>query len=177
MGGYCYLNNAAAAAALLLSSGAKRVAILDVDYHHGNGTQDIFYGRSDVLVVNIHADPRHEYPYFSGFADERGRGAGEGFNVNIPLPPGTGIQQYLEALNAACDRVTAFAPDAIIVSLGVDTYIKDPIGTFKLRTEDYPSIGKRIAGLGRPTLFVLEGGYAVPDIGPNVAGVLQGFEG
>ena len=176
MGGYCYLNNAAIAAQFMLDQGAQRVAVLDVDYHHGNGTQSIFYSRSDVLVVNLHADPRVEYPSFLGYADEQGEGAGLGFNYNYPMPHGIDWQQYGSALAEACDRIGAYAPDAIVVSLGVDTFEHDPISRFKLRNPDYLRIGEAIGQLQRPTLFVLEGGYAVDDIGVNAVNVLQGYE-
>ncbi len=176
MGGYCFLNNAAIAAEWLRAQGAARVSVLDVDYHHGNGTQEIFYDRADVQVVNLHADPIVEYPYFLGHADERGRGAGEGFNLNLPLPFGTDYAAWSEALEIACGAVTQFGPDVLVVSLGVDTFQGDPISRFRLETTDYPSIGARIARLGRPTVFVLEGGYAVEAIGMNAVGVLAGFE-
>lgn len=175
MGGYCYINNAAVAVETLLGAGARRVAVLDIDYHHGNGTQEIFYARADVLVVNIHADPVMEYPYFLGHADERGAGAGEGFNLNLPLPLGTEFPAWDEGLRAGCAAVAAYGPDVLVVSLGVDTYLGDPISAFRLDTPDYPRIGARIAALGLPTLFVMEGGYAVEAIGANVAGVLTGF--
>ena len=176
MGGYCFLNNAAIAAEWLRAQGAARVSVLDVDYHHGNGTQEIFYDRADVQVVNLHADPIVEYPYFLGHADERGRGAGEGFNLNLPLPFGTDYAAWSEALEIACGAVTQFGPDVLVVSLGVDTFQGDPISRFRLETTDYPSIGARIARLGRPTVFVREGGYAVEAIGMNAVGVLAGFE-
>ena len=175
LGGYCYLNNAAIAAQHLLDRGSVKVAILDVDYHHGNGTQAIFYERDDVLVLNIHADPLQEYPYFLGHAEETGAGAGEGLNVNCPLRWGAGWQQWGQALEAACARLAAYAPDAVVVSLGVDTYEGDPISHFKLKTGDFPKIGRRIAKLGLPTQFVMEGGYAVAEIGVNAVGVLEGF--
>jgi len=176
MGGYCYLNNAAIAAQYLVDHGMARVAILDVDYHHGNGTQEIFYARRDVLFVSLHADPRAEYPYFLGYADEAGTGDGLGFTHNYPLPHGTAWEAYGQALADACARIRAFGPEAIVVSLGVDTYERDPISQFRLRREDFPGIGRQIAGLGRPTLFVMEGGYAVDDIGINAVAVLTGFE-
>lgn len=176
MGGYCYVNNAAVAAQAFLERGAKRVAILDVDYHHGNGTQEIFYGRGDVLVLNLHGDPLTEYPFFLGHADERGVGAGEGFNVNYPLPFGTTWETWGAALDDACAKVAAYAPDALVVSLGVDTFEKDPISNFRLVTDDYPKIGRRIAKLGLPTAVIMEGGYAVAEIGVNAVGVLTGFE-
>lgn len=176
-GGYCFINNVAVAAQHLLDQGAKRVAILDVDYHHGNGTQQIFYHRADVLLVNIHATPDQEYPYLLGFADETGAGPGEGFNLNLPLPWGTEWDGWGAALEAGCQRVADYAPDALIISLGVDTYKKDPISQFKLDHEHFTRMGARIAKLGLPTLFVMEGGYAVAEIGINAVNVLTGFEG
>jgi acetoin utilization deacetylase AcuC-like enzyme len=176
MGGYCYLNNAAIAAQYLLDEGAARVAVLDVDYHHGNGTQSIFYSRADVLFVSLHGDPRGEYPYFLGYEDERGTGNGDGFTRNYPLPPGTTWASYAEALADASDAIRAFAPDAVVVSLGVDTFEGDPISRFALKGDDFPSLGSAIATLGRPTVFVMEGGYAVEDLGVNAVAVLTGFE-
>lgn len=176
MGGYCFINNAAVAAQWLRDAGAARVSVLDVDYHHGNGTQEIFYARADVQVVNIHADPMAEYPYYLGHADERGTGAGEGFNLNLPLPRGTAYHTWGAALEVACQAVADFEPEALVVSLGVDTYRGDPISAFRLDTPDFPRIGARIAALRKPTLFVMEGGYAVPQIGVNAVGVLSGFE-
>ncbi|HEV2507052.1 MAG TPA: histone deacetylase family protein [Mesorhizobium sp.] len=177
MGGYCYINNAAVAAQWFLDQGAKRVSILDVDYHHGNGTQEIFYSRADVQVLNLHGDPMVEYPYFLGHADEHGEGAGEGFNFNYPLPFGTTWEAWNAALDDACAKLSAYGPDVVVVSLGVDTFEKDPISQFKLKSSDYPKIGARIARLKLPTLFVMEGGYAVDEIGVNAVGVLTGFEG
>jgi acetoin utilization deacetylase AcuC-like enzyme len=175
-GGYCFINNVAVAAEWLRLSGLARVSILDIDYHHGNGTQAIFYDRADVQVVNIHADPRMEYPYFLGHADERGSGDGEGCNLNLPLPHGTGFDAWSAALKTACAAVADFAPEALLVSLGVDTFHADPISRFRLDTDDYPVIGARIRALGLPTVFVMEGGYAVDAIGLNAVGVLTGFE-
>jgi acetoin utilization deacetylase AcuC-like enzyme len=175
-GGYCFINNAAVAAQWLRDQGAARVSVLDIDYHHGNGTQEIFYTRADVQVVNIHADPMVEYPYFLGHADERGEGEGEGFNLNLPLPHGTGLAEWSRALDIACGAVADHRPEALVVSLGVDTYRGDPISRFLLDTADYPVIGARIRALGLPTLFVMEGGYAVEAIGVNAVGVLAGFE-
>ncbi|MDK9697693.1 MAG: histone deacetylase family protein [Siculibacillus sp.] len=176
-GGYCYLNNAACAAERLRDRGAGRVAILDVDFHHGNGTQEIFWERSDVAVVNLHGDPATEYPYFLGAAEETGEGPGEGFNLNLPMPAGTDFSVWGAALEVGCRRIGEIGVDALVVSLGVDTYEGDPISHFRLKTSDYPKIGARIAALGLPTVFVLEGGYAVAAIGDNVVGVLAGFEG
>ena len=175
-GGYCFLNNAAIAAQAFRDGGAARVAILDVDFHHGNGTQEIFYRRNDVLFCSLHGHPEDEYPYFSGFADERGEGAGEGFSHNYPLRPGTAWDTYRPALADAVARIAAFGPDAVVVSLGVDTFERDPISRFKLRSEDYLRIGEIIAALNRPTLFVMEGGYAVEEIGINAVNVLTSFQ-
>lgn len=177
MAGFCYLNNAAIAAQYLRDHGHARVAVLDVDYHHGNGTQAIFYDRGDVLFASLHGDPAVEYPFFLGHADERGAGDGLGANRNFPLPWGTTGAQYLAALDAAIADIAAFGPDSVVVSLGVDTFVEDPISHFKLVRDDFSAIGRRIASLGRPTLFVLEGGYAVAEIGDNVAAVLTGFAG
>jgi acetoin utilization deacetylase AcuC-like enzyme len=177
MGGYCYLNNAAIAAQYLIDEGRERVAVLDVDYHHGNGTQEIFYHRKDVLFASLHADPRVEYPYFLGYADERGDGEGAGLTHNVPLPFGTTWNTYGPALDEVCATIAAFAPDALVVSLGVDTYERDPISQFRLTTDDFTRIGARLAALHCATLFVMEGGYAVEDIGLNAVNVLIGFEG
>ena len=173
--GYCFLNNAAIAAQRVLDGGASRITILDIDYHHGNGTQEIFYERCDVQVVSLHADPRNDYPFFAGYADERGSGNGEGFNLNIPLPDGSDWQQWDSALEFALGSIRQFGPDVVIISLGVDTFEGDPISRFRLSHSHFPLIGARLAGLGTKTLFVLEGGYAVEDVGLNVVGVLSGY--
>ncbi len=175
-GGYCFLNNAAIAAQAFRGSGARRVAILDVDYHHGNGTQQIFYRRADVLTISIHADPKQEYPYFLGHADERGADGGEGYNLNLPLPWGTEWPEYEVAINAAVKRILEHGADVLVVSLGLDTFEQDPISRFKLQHEDYLGMGEKIASCDVPTLFVLEGGYAVDALGRNAVNVLQGFE-
>jgi acetoin utilization deacetylase AcuC-like enzyme len=175
-GGYCFLNNAAIAAQAFLDQGAGRVAILDVDFHHGNGTQEIFYRRDDVLFLSLHGDPLDAFPFYLGGADETGEGRGEGFNVNYPLPPGTPYGAWSAALEDACGRIANYGPDALVVSLGVDTFEKDPISFFKLKSEDFTRYGARIAGLGLPTLFVMEGGYAVAEVGINTVNVLEGFE-
>ena len=176
MGGYCYLNNAAIAAQAFVDQGRGKVAILDVDYHHGNGTQSIFYHRSDVLFTSIHGDPAEEFPFFLGYADECGEGAGEGCTVNYPLPMGSTWEVWSAALEQACQRIAAHGAEVLVVSLGVDTYLDDPISQFKLDSPDYLSMGRRIAALGLPTLFVMEGGYAVEAIGVNAVNVLEGFE-
>jgi acetoin utilization deacetylase AcuC-like enzyme len=176
-GGYCFLNNAAIAAQALRDGGVERVAVLDVDYHHGNGTQAIFETRSDVVFASLHGDPRQEYPYFLGYEDEHGRGDGLGATRNFPLPWGTGFDAWSGALDEACRWIGGHGVGAVVVSLGVDTYEGDPISRFRLATTDFPEVGRRIAGLGRPTLFVFEGGYATDALGPNVRGVLEGFTG
>jgi acetoin utilization deacetylase AcuC-like enzyme len=176
-GGYCFLNNAAIAAQYLRDHGAVRVAILDVDFHHGNGTQDIFYQRADVLFASLHGDPAHAFPYFSGYADETGAGAGTGFNLNFPLPAGTNFREWQSALAEALRRIRTFRADALIVSLGVDTFVGDPISSFRLDSPDFTTYGRLIGECGLPTLFVMEGGYAVAEIGINVVNVLSGFEG
>ncbi len=175
-GGYCFLNNVAIAAQGFRDGGAKRVAILDVDFHHGNGTQDIFYHRNDVLFCSLHGAPEDTFPYFLGFKDETGRGKGEGFNINYPMPPGTKYDMWGAVLDAACRKIKAYKPDVLLVSLGVDTYKDDPISSFKLTSPDFISYGARIAKLKLPTLFVMEGGYAVDAIGINTVNVIEGFE-
>ena len=175
-GGYCYLNNAAIAAAQLLAAGTGRVAVVDVDYHHGNGTQDIFYDRDDVYFCSLHADPAQEYPYFLGYANETGSGAGAGCNFNMPLPRGTGFDVWREALRFALRRVAQFRAAALVVSLGLDTFEGDPISGFRLKSRDYLSVGGDIARAGLPTVFVFEGGYAVAQLGVNAINVLEGFE-
>ncbi|SAL75248.1 histone deacetylase superfamily protein [Caballeronia peredens] len=177
MGGYCYLNNAAIAAQRCIEQGAQRVVILDIDFHHGNGTQDIFYERNDVLFVSIHGDPNVSFPYFSGHAEERGAGAGAGFNVNLPLPPDTEFAAYEAALQQAGAAIARHRADALIISLGVDTFEGDPISHFRLRTPDFLHIGRIVATFDLPTLFVMEGGYMVDEIGINAVNVLLGFEG
>lgn len=173
-GGYCYLNSAAIAAAEAAHRG-RRVAILDVDYHHGNGTQDIFYGSADVLFASIHADPAMDYPFFWGHAEERGEGAGDGATVNLPLPQGTRIDTYLEALETACAAVEAHGTEVLVLSYGADTFEHDPISHFKLCEGDYALIGSRIAALKIPTVVIMEGGYAIDALGRNVSSLLSGF--
>lgn len=171
-GGYCYVNNAAVAAQRLLDGGANRVAVLDVDYHHGNGTQQIFERRDDVLTVSIHADPMFEFPWFAGHANEVGIDAGEGWNVNIPLPAGTDFGAWSSALEPGLALIASSDVEALVVSLGVDTFAGDPLGTFDIGTCDYTTMATRIAELDLPTVIVQEGGYAVGDIGANVAAFL-----
>ena len=176
MGGYCYLTHAAIAARAAQSRGVERVAILDVDYHHGNGTQDIFYEDADVLFASIHADPKSDYPFYWGHADERGAGVGEGATLNLPLPQGTDWSGYAPALDTALDAVRAHRADLLIVSYGADTFAEDPISHFRLLRDDYAEMGQRIATLGLPTLVVMEGGYAVDALGANLAAFLEGLE-
>jgi len=175
-GGYCFLNNAAIAAQFLRDQGAARVAIVDVDFHHGNGTQDIFYDRADVLYVSLHGDPAEAFPYFSGYADETGAGRGAGYTVNLPLPRATAFPAWADALAVGLGRVRDFSPDALIISLGVDTFAQDPISFFKLQSADFSTYGRMIGACKIPTLFVFEGGYAVADVGVNAVNVLAGFE-
>lgn len=174
-GGYCFLNNAAIAAQYLVDQG-RRVALLDVDIHHGNGTQAIFLDRADVLTLSIHGDPERFYPHFSGYVDETGTGAGEGFNMNYPLPLGSGWGTYGQAIEAASERVRAFAPDVLIVPLGVDTHLDDPVGGFRLEGSDFQRLGSALGKLGLPTVFTMEGGYRLDTLGSAVADVLSAFE-
>ena len=175
-GGYCFFNNAAIAAERLKENGAEKVFILDVDFHHGNGTQSIFYDRSDVFYASIHGDPMHAFPHFLGHADENGMGAGEGFNKNYPMLPGTGYNVWSEALSDSIKKISAFKPDALIISLGVDAFENDPISFFKLKSIDFIEMGKSLSKLKLPTLFVMEGGYAIKEIGVNTVNTLKGFE-
>jgi acetoin utilization deacetylase AcuC-like enzyme len=173
-GGFCYLNNIAIATQYLADAGL-RPAILDVDYHHGNGTQTIFYNRDDVLFCSIHADPNYAFPHFLGFADESGAGAGEEKNLNLPMPMGTEWTHYSAALATARAKIEAFGPDVLLISLGLDTFIDDPIARFRIRSEDYLRLGEAIAAFRLPTLFVFEGGYNVEKLGLNTVNVLEGF--
>ncbi|TFZ07571.1 histone deacetylase family protein [Ramlibacter henchirensis] len=175
-GGYCFLNNAAIAAQALRDGGVERVAILDIDYHHGNGTQAIFYERPDVFFASVHGDPHTEYPYYLGYADEHGAGAGEGFNLNLPLPRGTDYTRWRDALSHALEAISRFGAQALVVSLGLDTFEADPVSGFALRSDDYLRVGEAFSAARLPTLFVFEGGYAVAEVGVNAANVLQGFE-
>ena len=175
-GGYCFINNAAVAAQSLRDGGKSKVAILDVDYHHGNGTQEIFYKRDDVFFASLHADPDQEFPYFLGRADETGTDAGEGANLNLPLPWGTEWTQYRAALDTALTAIEDYQAEALVISLGVDVYQGDPISQFKFTTEDFTLMGAMLARLEIPTVFVMEGGYAIAEIGENVATTLTRFK-
>ena len=174
-GGYCFLNNAALAAQHLRDAGMAKVAVLDIDYHHGNGTQTIFYDRPDVFFTSIHGDPNTEFPFYLGHADETGSGAGQGANLNIPLPRGTGFERWSAALEQALQAITHFGADALVVSLGMDTFEGDPISGFTLKSADYFAVGQRLEAAGLPTVLVFEGGYAVAEVGVNVANVLEAF--
>ena len=176
LGGYCFLNNAAIAAQALRDAGHAKVAVLDVDYHHGNGTQTIFYERADVFTVSIHGDPATEYPFFLGHADERGAGAGEGFNLNLALPRGTGFSVWQETLSTALQSVQLFGATALVVPMGLDTFEGDPISGFTLKSADYFAVGEALAGAGLPTVFTFEGGYAVDAVGTNAVNLLEGFQ-
>ena len=175
MGGYCYVN-AMAVAAQFASDAGRRVAILDIDYHHGNGTQDIFLERGDVFFASIHADPKSDYPFYWGHADETGTGGGEGATLNLPLPRGAKIGDFTAALDTALERIAGFGADILLCSFGADTYAGDPISFFDIQTCDYPKIARRIASLGLPTAIVMEGGYAVDALGDNVAAFFSGFD-
>ena len=174
-GGFCFLSNAAIAAERLRAAG-RRPAVLDIDVHHGNGTQGVFYARGDVLTVSIHADPARFYPFFWGHAHERGAGAGLGANLNLPLPRGTGDDGFLEAVDAALDRIAAFGTDALVVALGLDAHEADPFKGLAVTTEGFARIGARIAAAGLPTVLVQEGGYLSGALGANLARFLTGFE-
>ena len=173
-GGFCYFNNAAIAANLLSAEG--KVAVLDIDFHHGNGTQEIFYGRSDVLTVSIHGDPSYAYPYFAGFADENGEGAGDGFNHNYPLAENITDEEYLRTLEQALERVEAFQPRCLVLSVGLDIAKGDPTGAWTITTDGFERIGGAIAGLGLPMLVVQEGGYDTRVIGRNARAFLSGLQ-
>jgi acetoin utilization deacetylase AcuC-like enzyme len=172
-GGFCYLNSAAIAANYLSHSG--RVAVLDIDYHHGNGTQDIFYERPDVLTVSLHGHPRHTYPYFSGYEDERGSGEGLGFNLNIPLPESIGQDIYRKHLRVAMERITGFAPDFLVISLGLDVARGDPTGSWLLAAKDFLANGRLLGEIAVPKLVVQEGGYRTRTLGVNARNFFQGL--
>lgn len=176
-GGYCFINNAAVAAQMFRDSGAGRVAILDIDFHHGNGTQSLFYDRADVLFASLHGAPQEAYPYYLGYADETGRGAGEGANLNYPMASGTGYDVWSAALDDAIAKIEAWGAEALIVSLGVDAYKEDPISFFRLESEDFTDAGRRIGAMRLPTVICMEGGYAIEAVGINTVNVLEGFKG
>jgi acetoin utilization deacetylase AcuC-like enzyme len=176
-GGYCFFNNAAIAAEAMVQATGQRVAILDLDFHHGNGTQQIFWRRGDVLYVSIHGDPARIYPFFLGHADQRGEGDGSGANLNLPLRAGTDDAAYLAALDLALEAIAATPGEVVVVSLGFDTYGQDPICDFALTTPVYHEIGRRVAALGRRLVILQEGGYHLPSLGANAVAWLRGAEG
>jgi acetoin utilization deacetylase AcuC-like enzyme len=172
--GFCFYNNSAIAAELMTRAG-KRVAILDIDVHHGNGTEAIFYDRADVLTVSIHADPKRFYPFFWGYEDERGRGAGEGFNLNLPRERGLDLHGYLLALGIAMQRITDFGADHLVIAAGLDIAIDDPFKGFAITTENFNVIGKHIAEMKLPMAVIQEGGYPSDSLGRNLASLLTGL--
>jgi acetoin utilization deacetylase AcuC-like enzyme len=172
--GFCYLNNTAIAAARLRQR-FDTVAVLDVDAHHGDGTQNIFYRRGDVLTVSLHADPHGYFPFYTGYEDERGAGEGLGCNLNLPLPHGAGNDAFLERLDTGLAAVRGYAPGALVVALGFDGYVDDPISVLKLDLDAYRRVGEAIGALGLPTVVVQEGGYLVEAIGPALDRFLGGF--
>ena len=175
-GGFCYLNNTAVAAQRLRGRGARRVALLDVDVHHGNGTQGVFYRRADVLTVSLHADTSNYFPYFSGYADETGEGEGEGFNLNLPIAHGEGDEAFLAAVTTGLDRIGLFGPDAIVIALGLDAAKDDPLGVLNVTTEGFTRAAELIAARGLPTAIVQEGGYLCEALPRNLVAFLKAFE-
>jgi acetoin utilization deacetylase AcuC-like enzyme len=176
-GGYCFFNNAAVSAEALVRATGEPVAILDVDFHHGNGTQQIFWRREDVFYVSLHADPDRQYPFYLGRTDETGEGSGAGANLNLPLPAGTSDERYLTELDRALEAIGNTRGSVVVVSLGFDTYRDDPLGDFALTTEGYHKMGQRVAGLGRRLIILQEGGYFRPALGDNARAWLRGAEG
>lgn len=174
-GGYSYFNNSAVAAEYLIKNGSKKVAILDIDLHHGNGTQNIFYDRSDVLVVNINADPKYSFPHYTGYSNEHGEGEGEGSNYNFPMPQGIGNSEYDQTLRKAIKILQQYKPEYLILSAGFDTHKNDPLGKFNLTTEYYQEMGRKIGDMNIPILVVQEGGYATEVLGANVLSLLSGI--
>jgi acetoin utilization deacetylase AcuC-like enzyme len=176
-GGSCYLNNAAVAAQHLRDRGAARVAIVDIDAHHGNGTQEIFYARDDVWFGSVHVDPAQGwFPHFHGFAEERGDGAGHGYKRNVPVAPGTDDDAWATVVHDLAEEARRFAPDALVVSLGVDAAAADPESPLQVTERGFTRAGRALAGVGVPTVFVQEGGYDLEHLGPLVLSVLRGFE-
>jgi acetoin utilization deacetylase AcuC-like enzyme len=174
-GGFCYLNNSALAAEALRGRHAK-VAVLDIDVHHGNGTQSIFYARDDVLTLSIHGDPRNYYPFFYGYAEQRGEAAGEGFNVNFPVPVKSPDAVWQQALGIALQRIADFAPGALVLALGLDAHEADPLAGGAVTTAGFAQMARMIADLKLPTVIVQEGGYLTPYLGDNLASFLTGFQ-
>jgi acetoin utilization deacetylase AcuC-like enzyme len=173
--GFCYLNNAAIAGQHLLDRGASRVAILDFDVHHGNGTQQIFYDRDDVHYVSVHGDPAFLYPWFAGYADETGQGRGLGCNLNLPLAPGTGNTGFIEAVASGLEAIVARRPAALIVSLGFDAQEGDPAANLAVNAEGFAAVGRLVAQAGVPTVLIQEGGYLVSHLAANLSAFLRGL--
>jgi len=176
-GGYCFINNAAVVAEMFRMDGSSTVAVLDIDFHHGNGTQDIFYRRNDVFFASLHGHPEDAFPYFSGYGDENGSGPGDGFNANYPMRPGTGYDEWSKALKDSIKLIKTFGAESLVVSLGVDAYKEDPISFFRLESSHFADAGREIAKLRLPTVFVMEGGYAIDAVGINTVNVLEGYLG
>lgn len=174
-GGYCFFNNAAVAAQHIVETTGSKVTVLDVDYHHGNGTQQIFYERDDVQYVSLHGDPERAYPYVSGFDDETGAGRGRGTNLNLPLPLRADDDRYLAGLRTACDAIDRFDPGVVVVSLGVDAFVDDPISDLAVTTDGFERQGAIVAQLQRPAVVLQEGGYDVGALGVNVQRWLRGL--
>lgn len=174
-GGFCFVNNTAVAAQRLRDRSAGRVAVLDIDVHHGNGTQGIFYDRADVLTISMHADPGNYFPYYAGYAEEIGNGAGRGFNLNLPLAHGSGDEPFLRALATALARIGEFAPAALVVALGLDASEHDPLGALKVTQQGYAEAAHTIARLGIPTALIQEGGYLCPALPLNLLAFLRPF--
>ena len=175
-GGFCFINNVAVAAEYCRKRGAERVAILDIDVHHGNGTQGIFYDRADVLFVSVHANPSAFYPWYAGYPDERGAGPGAGYNLNLPLARESADPAFLTAVEAGLAAIRRYAPEMLLISLGLDAQENDPLGVFRITTDGFRATAERIAGLGLPTVLIQEGGYLCPELGANLAAFLAGFE-
>jgi acetoin utilization deacetylase AcuC-like enzyme len=174
-GGFCYFNNAAIVAHHVASTTGTKVTVLDVDYHHGNGTQQIFYERDDVQFVSLHGDPKRAYPWFIGHEDETGVGKGRGYNINVAFGPEAEDDEYVSRLAGVCEQIASFAPSMVIVSLGVDTYWNDPISDLALTTDGYRRCGEVVKQLGLPTLILQEGGYDIEAIGRNVHAWISPF--
>jgi acetoin utilization deacetylase AcuC-like enzyme len=172
-GGFCYFNSSAIAAQRLSEHGS--VVLLDIDYHHGNGAQDIFWKRKDVFTISMHGHPRYSYPYFSGFDDERGGGTGKGFNLNFPLPENIDGERFRKTLSEALIRIRKFKPQFLVIALGLDTAKGDPTGSFQLMAKDFRENGKMIGELALPTLVVQEGGYKTQTLGINARHFFTGL--
>ena len=176
-GGYCYFNNSSLATEYIARATGKRVALLDIDFHHGNGSQELFWRRGDIFTASIHCDPDVEYPYYTGYRDEVGEGEGEGNNLNLPLPKSARIDDYREAISGFAAALESLQPDYLVVAAGFDTHSADPVGAFRLDTADFESSGGDLAAIGLPTLICQEGGYSLDILGPAVRGFLSGFLG